>query len=95
MLSIGELARRTGRMVYAIRWYESIGLRPALQRDRDNWRVFRRFHIDWLDLLDKLRITGMSTKERRQYAAMVVRGRKTLAVCQTFSRHIGCECDRR
>lgn len=83
-LSIGELARHTGRTVHAIRWYESIGLLPAVQRDRGNRRVFHRLHIDWLDLLDKLRLTGMSTKEMQAYAAMVVQGRKTLAARRDF-----------
>ena len=83
-LSISELARHTGRTVHAIRWYEAIGLLLAVQRDRGNRRVFHRLHIDWLDLLDKLRLTGMSTKEMQAYAAMVVQGRKTLAARRDF-----------
>jgi DNA-binding transcriptional MerR regulator len=78
-LTIGELARRTGRSVHAIRWYESTGLLPAVQRNPGNRRVFDQRHVEWLELMERLQLTGMSTKEMRAYVAMAVQGRKTLS----------------
>ncbi len=45
-LHIGELARRSGRTVHAIRWYESIGLVPGVRRDAANHRVYDQRHIE-------------------------------------------------
>jgi DNA-binding transcriptional MerR regulator len=78
-LTIGELARRTGRSVHAIRWYESTGLLPAVQRSPGNRRVFHQRHVEWLELMERLQLTGMSTREMRAYVAMAMQGRKTLS----------------
>lgn len=76
---IGELARRTGRSIHAIRWYESLGLMPGVRRDGGNRRVYTELHVGWLDLLHRLRTTGMTIAKLREYAALAVRGRATLA----------------
>jgi DNA-binding transcriptional MerR regulator len=75
---IGELAGRTGRSVHAIRWYESKGLIPGVMRDGGGRRVYSELHLSWLDLIDRLRRTGMSTAEMREYAALVKQGSGTL-----------------
>lgn len=77
-LQIGELARRSGRSIHTIRWYDSIGLMPGVGRDAGNRRVFDERHIAWLELLDRLKLTGMTTAEMRAYAELVARGRSTL-----------------
>ncbi|KPU93837.1 MerR family transcriptional regulator [Variovorax paradoxus] len=76
---IGELAQRTGRSVHAIRWYESQGLVPGVVRDAGGRRLYGEPHIGWLDLMDRLRRTGMSIAEMREYTALALRGRATLA----------------
>jgi DNA-binding transcriptional MerR regulator len=75
---IGELPRRSGRSVHAIRWYESIGLVPGVVRDTGKRRVYGELHVGWLDLIDRLRLTGMSTKQIRAYADLTARGSTTL-----------------
>jgi DNA-binding transcriptional MerR regulator len=77
-MHIGELSRRSGRSVHAIRWYESIGLVPGVVRDAGRRRVYGELHVGWLDLIDRLRLTGMSTKQIRAYAALTARGSATL-----------------
>jgi DNA-binding transcriptional MerR regulator len=77
-MHIGELARRTGRSVHTIRWYESIGLVPGVRRDVGNRRVYDELHVGWLDLMHRLRFTGMSITQMRKYAALVSRGHVTL-----------------
>ncbi len=74
---IGELARRSGRSVHAIRWYESLGLIPGVRRDGGNRRVYNERHVGWLDLVHRLRTTGMTIAQMRAYAALVQRGRGT------------------
>ena len=76
---IGELARRTGKSVHAIRWYEALGLVPGVRRDAGNRRVYGERHVAWLELMHRLRTTGMSIAQLRQYTALARQGRTTLA----------------
>jgi DNA-binding transcriptional MerR regulator len=76
---IGELATRTGRTVHAIRWYEAQGLVPGVSRDDGGRRLYGEMHVGWLDLMDRLRRTGMSIAEMRTYTALAMQGRTTLA----------------
>jgi DNA-binding transcriptional MerR regulator len=76
---IGELARRSGRSQYTIRWYEAQGLMPGVVRDTGGRRVYVERHVAWLDLVDRLRGTGMSIAQLRDYATLVKQGKVTLA----------------
>jgi DNA-binding transcriptional MerR regulator len=75
---IGELAARTGRSIHAIRWYEAQGLIPGVARDAGGRRVYNDLHLNWLALMDRLRRTGMSISQMRQYTALVKQGNRTL-----------------
>lgn len=79
LLRIGELARRTGRSVHTIRWYEQQKLIPGVRRDGAGRRTYREQHVMWLDLLERLRRSGMSIRQMREYTALVKRGEATLA----------------
>jgi DNA-binding transcriptional MerR regulator len=83
-MRIGELARRTGRSIHAIRWYESIRLIPGVRRDAEKRRVFDERRVGWLDLMHRLRLTGMPTAKMREYAAPTARGRTTLEARRNF-----------
>lgn len=75
---IGELATRTGRTVHAIRWYEAQGLVPGVSRDEGGRRLYGELHVGWLDLMDRLRRTGMTIAEMREYTALALQGKTTL-----------------
>jgi DNA-binding transcriptional MerR regulator len=75
---IGELATRTGRTVHAIRWYETQGLVPGVARDDGGRRLYGELHVGWLDLMERLRRTGMSIAEMREYTALALQGKATL-----------------
>jgi len=77
-MRIGALARRTGRSIHTIRWYEAQRLIPGVRRDPQGRRIYIEQHVDWLDLLDRLRSTGMTIREVREYAVMVRRGEPSL-----------------
>ncbi|HSW07543.1 MerR family transcriptional regulator, partial [Aquabacterium sp.] len=78
-LPIGQLARSTGRSVHTIRWYEAQGLMPGVQRDAAGRRRYSPQHIGWLDLMVRLRATGMTIAQMRRYTALVRQGKATLA----------------
>ncbi|SFV02240.1 DNA-binding transcriptional regulator, MerR family [Polaromonas sp. YR568] len=81
---IGQLAARTGRSVHTIRWYEAQGLIPGVARDSGRRRVYGELHISWLDLMDRLRRTGMSIAEMREYTELVKQGSGTLGKRQAL-----------
>lgn len=78
-IKIGTLAARTGRSIHTIRWYEAQGLVPGVQRDAGGRRVYHEQHVGWLLLMDRLRRTGMTIAEMREYTALVQQGKSTLA----------------
>ena len=86
-LHIGELARQTGRSIHTIRWYESQGLIPGVTRDRGRRRVYTEYHIGWLDLMERLRFTGMSVRQMREYTALAKQGAVTLPQRRAALRH--------
>ncbi len=75
---IGALATRSGRSIHTIRWYETQGLIPGVARDAGGRRVYVEQHVGWLQLMERLRHTGMSIAEMREYTALVKAGRSTL-----------------
>lgn len=75
---IGALATRSGRSIHTIRWYETQGLIPGVARDAGGRRVYVEQHVGWLQLMERLRHTGMSIAEMREYTALVKAGRATL-----------------
>lgn len=83
-LLIGVLAERTGRSIHTIRWYEAQGLIPGVERDATGRRVYTEQHVNWLELMDRLRNTGMSVAQMREYTALVCQGRSTLKARHTL-----------
>jgi DNA-binding transcriptional MerR regulator len=77
-LRIGEVATRTGRSVHTIRWYERQGLLPGVIRDATGRRVYSEYHVGWLDLMDRLRFTGMSITQMREYTSLAKQGASAL-----------------
>lgn len=87
-LRIGELAARSGRSVHTIRWYEAQGLLPTVPRDAGGRRVYSTRHVEWLDLMERLRRSGMSVADLRQYTRLAQQGAATLgATCAMLEEH--------
>lgn len=76
---IGELSARTGRSIYTIRWYEKQGLIPGVARDAGGRRLYAEHHVAWLDLIDRLRRTGMSVAQLREYTMLTKKGKAALS----------------
>ena len=74
---IGELARRAGRSIDTLRWYEKMELIPAPLRDRGGRRVYPSDTLGWVGFLNRLRATGMSVADMRVYARLRALGNAT------------------
>jgi DNA-binding transcriptional MerR regulator len=72
--TVGEAAEKCGLSQHTLRWYERIGLLPAIERGSDGWRRYHDSDLDWLSLLTKLRATGMPVRDMQRYAELVRSG---------------------
>lgn len=92
-LSIAEAAAHTGLTIDALRYYERDGLllRPV-QRSASGHRRYAPEDLRWIDLLTRLRSTGMPIRDVREYAALVRSGRGTeaqrLALLRAHRRNV-------
>jgi MerR family transcriptional regulator, redox-sensitive transcriptional activator SoxR len=95
LLSIGELAQRTGLSVSAIRYYEARGLVRAL-RSPGNQRRFPRADIRKLSFAQIAQQLGLSLSEIETELARLPRGRApTRADWQAISGRVRQALDRR
>ena len=76
-LTVGEAAAKVGLSVHTLRWYEQEGLVAPVGRDAAGRRRYQPEDLDWLQLLMRLRATGMPVREMRRYAQLVRSGRAT------------------
>ncbi|WP_374215401.1 MerR family transcriptional regulator [Streptomyces cucumeris] len=75
--TISEVAAHTGLTAHTLRWYERIGLMPHVDRTHTGQRRFTNRDLDWLELVGKLRLTGMPVADMVRYAEMVRAGQET------------------
>ena len=73
-LSIAETAERTGLTTHTLRYYERDGLMLAVDRSTSGHRRYTERDLDWIQMVTRLRSTGMPIREVRRYADLVRRG---------------------
>ena len=73
-LTIAEVAERTGLTRHTLRYYERDGLMLGVGRDNSGHRRYSERDLGWLELITKLRETGMPVREVRRYAELVRAG---------------------
>jgi DNA-binding transcriptional MerR regulator len=77
--TISEVAAFTGLTAHTLRWYERIGLMSHIDRSHTGQRRYSNRDLDWLDLVGKLRLTGMPVADMVRYAELVRAGERTYA----------------
>lgn len=70
LMTVGELARRTGMSPKAIREFERMGLIYSAGRSEANYRLFDESAIWCVQVIDNLRALGLTIKQIRQLAAV-------------------------
>ena len=90
-LTIQQVAERTGLSIDTLRYYERIGLLEPVGRTQSGHRRYTQHDLDWIDLLIRLRSTGMPraqmvrfTQLRRQGPATLTERRIMLEQHQSF-----------
>jgi DNA-binding transcriptional MerR regulator len=75
--SIGEASELSGLTRDTLRWYERIGLLSSVGRDHAGKRRFSDRDLNWLALVSRLRLTGMTVADMIRYAELVRAGDST------------------
>ncbi|MFH9858050.1 MerR family transcriptional regulator [Streptomyces sp. NPDC017202] len=75
--TISEVVAFTGLTAHTLRWYERIGLMPHIDRSHTGQRRYSNRDLNWLDLVGKLRLTGMPVADMVRYAELVREGDHT------------------
>jgi MerR family transcriptional regulator, copper efflux regulator len=70
LMSVGELARRTGMSPKAIREFEGMGLIYSAGRSEANYRLFDESAIWCVEVIGNLRALGLTIKQIRELAAL-------------------------
>ena len=73
-LTISEVAERTGLTRHTLRYYERGGLMLDVGRAGSGHRRYSAHDLGWIELISKLRATGMPIREVRHYAELVRAG---------------------
>jgi DNA-binding transcriptional MerR regulator len=74
-LTIAETAGRTGLTAHTLRYYERDGLMlTPVDRSSTGHRRYSEADLSWIELITRLRATGMPIREVRRYAALVRAG---------------------
>ena len=76
-LSIADVSARTGLTRDTLRWYESEGLIPPVPRTSAGVRRYDDATIRMIELLVRLRRTGMPVAHMRDFVTMVQQGART------------------
>ena len=73
-LTIAEVAERTGLTRHTLRYYERDGLMLDVDRASSGHRRYSELDLGWIELITKLRATGMPIRKVRHYAELVRAG---------------------
>lgn len=87
-LTIAETAERTGLTAHTLRYYERDGLMLSVDRSATGHRRYHEGDLEWIQMITRLRRTGMPIRDVRRYAELVRTGNDTEAErMQILVRH--------
>lgn len=73
-MTIKEVAKKTGVSADTLRYYERIGLLPAVPRKPNGIRDYDEFFIDWIAFIQDLKSVGMSLEAILDYISLAKLG---------------------
>jgi len=78
-LTIADVAERTGLSPDTLRYYEKAGLISPVGRSAAGQRRYAAADLAWVEMLLRLRDTGMSVADMQQFADLRRQGDTTIA----------------
>ena len=87
-LTIQQVAHQTGLSIDTLRYYERIGLLEPIGRTESGHRRYTSHDLTWIDLLIRLRDTGMPLAQMVHFARLRRQGDATLTErCLMLEQH--------
>ncbi|MGL4594099.1 MAG: MerR family transcriptional regulator [Thermoguttaceae bacterium] len=76
--TIQKVSDMTNITVYALRYYDKLGLFPFLKRGENNNRLFSEFDLGWVRIVHCLRCTGLPLVDVKHYVDLCLVGDDTI-----------------
>lgn len=83
---IREMAKRTGLSEDTLRYYERIGILPAVPRNASGIRNYAEYHVQYMALVSSLKSSGMTLEDIQQYMELARQGAHTEAIRKNMIR---------
>lgn len=83
-MNVAEFSKRVGTSPHTVRYYDKAGLFDDVHRLASGHRCFREKDIVWFEFIQRLKETGMSIGQIREYAEQRRKGKETLATRQAI-----------
>src|SRR5471030_424193 len=77
-IEINEVSKLTKLKPHTLRYYESIGLIKDIKRNSAGKRIYSEQDLKWLEVIIRLRETGMNINKMKEYARLRHLGDKTI-----------------
>ncbi|MDE7424495.1 MAG: MerR family transcriptional regulator [Lachnospiraceae bacterium] len=78
MYSAKEAAEITGLSTATLRYYEKEQLLPQIARTSQNYRQYSDSDIEWIKMVQCLRMANVPIQSLKKYIALLVQGGKTM-----------------
>jgi DNA-binding transcriptional MerR regulator len=75
---IREVSKLIKLKPHTLRYYESIGLITSIKRNLSGKRIYSEEDIKWLQVINRLRETGMTIEKMKEYAQLRKMGDSTI-----------------
>lgn len=76
---INEVSKITKLKAHTLRYYENIGLIKDIRRNAAGKRVYTEQDLKWLEVINRLRETGMNIRKMQEYARLRHMGDETIS----------------
>lgn len=76
--TIGEMAKKIGVASSTLRYYDKEGLLPFVERSGGGIRMFKEEDMEWLNIIECLKKTGMPIKEIKLFIDWCMEGDSTI-----------------
>lgn len=77
-LEISDVSKLMKLKPHTLRYYESIGLITDIKRNASGKRIYSEEDIKWLQMIGRLRETGMNINKMKKYAQLRKMGDSTI-----------------
>ena len=78
MYSAKEAAEMTGLTTATLRYYEKEQLLPAIERTEQRYRQYSDTDIEWINMIQCLRMANVPIRSIREYILLLTQGGKTI-----------------